>query len=105
MDKSKLLKAAPVVGVIVLSAAACALAGYIVARWPIMDASLKPAIVSGAFTILATRRNVLPGHLSRDEVVKGNGCSTALSKHDMVASERRNQELSPQQGVPSRPVG
>src|ERR1700716_1029250 len=59
MDKSKLLKAAPVVGVIVLSAAACALAGYIIARWPIIDASLKPAIVSGAFTILAAMGGAL----------------------------------------------
>jgi hypothetical protein len=53
MTKENLLKYAPLAGVIAVAAIACGLAGYIIAQWPAIEASIKPAIIGGAFTISA----------------------------------------------------
>jgi hypothetical protein len=60
MNKGKLLsKTALMVAIIAGTAAACGVAGYVVAQWPLIDAPLKPAIISGAFTILAAMGGAL----------------------------------------------
>jgi hypothetical protein len=59
MDKAKLLKAAPAVGIIAGLLAACGLAGYIIGQWPVVDPALKPPIITGAFTILAAMGGAL----------------------------------------------
>jgi hypothetical protein len=59
MNKANLLKYAPAGAVIAAAAAASGLAGYIIAQWPAIDATIKPAIVSGAFTIVAATGGAL----------------------------------------------
>jgi hypothetical protein len=59
MNKANLLKYAPAGAVVAAAAAACGLGGYIIAQWPAIDATIKPAIVSGAFTIVAAMGGAL----------------------------------------------
>jgi hypothetical protein len=59
MTKENLFKATPVVGIVAGVAVVCGLVGYIIAQWPVIEATLKPAIISGAFTILAAMGGAL----------------------------------------------
>jgi hypothetical protein len=59
MKKANLLKYAPAGAIIATAAAACGLGGYIIAQWPAINATIKPAIISGTFTIVAAMGGAL----------------------------------------------
>lgn len=82
MNKENIFRAAPTVSVIAAGAAACGLAGYIIAQWPAIEGLIKPAIVSGAFTIAAAIGGVLVVfwqlRKQAENTVKANALSEAL---------------------------
>jgi hypothetical protein len=51
--------AAIAIGIIAVATAVCGLAGYIIAQWSVIESNIKPAIISGAFTIVAAMGGAL----------------------------------------------